>query len=698
MKSKYRFALQLKKESKFIFLFDHAFKTFILKSCFIFLVILCFQPCLCPAQQAVEDSLNKIITLNASDADVAKAYSGLSYEYSRKDPAKARAYTNAAIAIAKKINDSKRLSTSYVQLVYWFHNAGKPDSSEYYLNLVKNLSTQAIESEKNALTTNYYTCAALYYKRTGDNQKAIPFFEKAIAIFIRMGDKESTAGQSLNLGNTYMNLGNYQKATEQHLKALRIFEELGNQERGVSFCYHSLSNSFTQLKQYKQALLYANKSIQIKTTLKDRLGLGTAQSGLGAIYQGLGDFDKALFHFNESLIIAREMKKLPEEQGNYFNIAKVYAAKENTKLAIDYFTQSKLLARQLHDSSSVAAIDAEIIALQNNTKSTVLAENKLKTTIQLFKEEGNLNRQVSGYKNMADFYTANKQFDKALEYNNKYYQAVDSIQNNDLQLQIRKMEEQYRVEKKEKEITLLKKDKELQQQKLQRRNLLTIGSAALALLALCGIWLLMNRNKLRQRMKELELRNQIAADLHDEVGSSLSSIHMLSQMATQPGNEATHTDILTRMSSNAKETMDKMGDIVWMIKPGETEGGLKQRMERFAYEICSSKNMEVAMQLDELEKAKLSMEQRKNIYLIFKEALNNAVKYSGTEKVEIISGTQNKQLMLLVKDYGKGFDTETTGKGNGLDNMKHRADELNGKLEITSEPEKGTSVKLIVPL
>jgi two-component system, NarL family, sensor histidine kinase UhpB len=207
----------------------------------------------------------------------------------------------------------------------------------------------------------------------------------------------------------------------------------------------------------------------------------------------------------------------------------------------------------------------------------------------------------------------------------------------------------------------------------------------------------MNRNKLRQRMKEMELRNQIAADLHDEVGSSLSSIHMLSQMATQ--QEGSNKDILARMSGNAKETMDKMGDIVWMIKPGESEGAsLKQRMERFTYEICSSKNIAATIELNELEKIKLTMEQRKNFYLIFKEAINNAVKYAGTEKVEVIVTTQNKQVTLLVKDYGKGFDPETTGRGNGLDNMKNRATELNGNLNISSEIGKGTTVQLTVLL
>ncbi len=479
---------------------------------------------------------------------------------------------------------------------------------------------------------------------------------------------------------------------------MRIFEEIGN-ERGISFCYQSLSNSFAQLKQYKQALVYANKSVKIKTTLNDKRGLGTAQSGLGDIYFGMGELDRSLVHFNTSLGIARQLKNLPEEKGNYYSIAKVYKAKKDFKQAADYFNQSKLLAVQLKDTSSLAAIEAELIALQNNANATAAAENKLKSNIELFQERGDLNREASGYKNMVDFYTANKEFDKALAYNNKYHQAIDSIENNDLQLQVKKMEELYNVEKKEKEITLLKKDQELTQARLQKQKVFQFGALILSGLLLLSGFLLFNRYKLRQQMKELELRNRIAADLHDEVGSSLSSIHMLSQMASQQGNETTHKDILTRMSSNAKETMDKMGDIVWMIKPDESEGAsLKQRMERFAYEISGSKNISLQLSLDELEKTKLTIEQRKNTWLIFKEAVNNAVKYSGTLKMEIASFLRNKELVLRIKDFGKGFDSSLIKKGNGLDNMQHRAADMGGRLQVQSIPGQGTELILHMPL
>ncbi len=226
-----------------------------------------------------------------------------------------------------------------------------------------------------------------------------------------------------------------------------------------------------------------------------------------------------------------------------------------------------------------------------------------------------------------------------------------------------------------------------------------IGSLTFAGLALVAIWLLVNRYQLRQKMKELQLRNQIAADLHDEVGSSLSSIHLLSRIAAQQQDMKGPKDILARVSNNAHETMEKMSDIVWMIKPGENEGyGLVQRMQRFLYEMCTHQNIEYTMDADELSHLKLTMPQRKNVYLIFKEAVNNAIKYSGTNKLDVFIGLKNSELLMNIKDYGKGFDERIIIRGNGLANMQIRAGELKGNLLLSSSGEKGTSLKVNCPV
>jgi two-component system, NarL family, sensor histidine kinase UhpB len=92
------------------------------------------------------------------------------------------------------------------------------------------------------------------------------------------------------------------------------------------------------------------------------------------------------------------------------------------------------------------------------------------------------------------------------------------------------------------------------------------------------------------------------------------------------------------------------------------------------------------------------MEQRKNIWLIFKEAVNNAVKYSGTLKMELTASLHNKEMVLQIKDFGKGFDSTVIKKGNGLDNMQHRAKELMGTLVTHSEVNTGTNIQLAVPV
>ncbi|RYY54738.1 MAG: hypothetical protein EOO09_13190 [Chitinophagaceae bacterium] len=257
------------------------------------------------------------------------------------------------------------------------------------------------------------------------------------------------------------------------------------------------------------------------------------------------------------------------------------------------------------------------------------------------------------------------------------------------------------LQAKDREIELLGKDRELQQYQLRRHRILTIVAVIAVLLVLAGIVLLVNRSRLRQRVRELRLRNQIAADLHDEVGSSLSSIHLLSQVASsQPGQSSGRQEIFSKVSRNARETMEKMSDIVWMIKPGENESlGMSRRMERFLEETCTAG--EISSQLhgtEVLGRVKLDMEQRKNFYLVFKGAVSNAVRFSGTDQVNVIISFQDKQLGVTVTDTGKGFDPATAPVDGAIARMQQRARELGGTLTIDSGEGRGTTVILRFPV
>jgi signal transduction histidine kinase len=199
-------------------------------------------------------------------------------------------------------------------------------------------------------------------------------------------------------------------------------------------------------------------------------------------------------------------------------------------------------------------------------------------------------------------------------------------------------------------------------------------------------------------MKELELRNRIASDLHDEVGSSLSSIHVLSHMANQKKEGVSFSQTLEKINGNARDTMERMSDIVWAIHPeNDSLEQLLVRMKEFAADILEPQDINYEFVITgDISRQRLNINQRRDLYLIFKEAVNNAAKYSNCKNVRIELKQENTKFHLTVIDDGRGFNQETISAGNGLRNMRQRAKQMDGELKIDTVETKGTTVSLVV--
>jgi ligand-binding sensor domain-containing protein/anti-sigma regulatory factor (Ser/Thr protein kinase) len=214
------------------------------------------------------------------------------------------------------------------------------------------------------------------------------------------------------------------------------------------------------------------------------------------------------------------------------------------------------------------------------------------------------------------------------------------------------------------------------------------------------------RYRINELLKRQAIRNRIAQDLHDNLGSTLSSISVYSQVAKiykEQSKEWELEDTLLRIGRISGEMISDMNDIVWAINPrNDTMEKILQRMDSFARPLLKSAGISFGLHSQpELKTVLLSMEQRKNLYLIFKEAVNNAVKYSEASNLEIEIKRNGNKVVMEIRDDGKGFDQGTVGSsnrvslsGNGLNNMKNRARELNGEITIQSEPGKGTTLIL----
>jgi signal transduction histidine kinase/sugar lactone lactonase YvrE len=233
----------------------------------------------------------------------------------------------------------------------------------------------------------------------------------------------------------------------------------------------------------------------------------------------------------------------------------------------------------------------------------------------------------------------------------------------------------------------------------------------LAVLALAGVTHLAYWYHTRRLIELERVRTRIATDLHDDIGANLSKISILSDVASQglssQGLSTSPTSPaatpLAQIAETSRDCVDAMSDIVWAINPQRDHlTDLTHRMRRFAEDLFDAKEIDFTVQsaLDEKD-VRLGSELRREVYLIFKECVNNLVKHADCHRAELMFSVDGPYLMVSISDDGKGFNSNgnVAGMGgHGLANMQRRAQALGGSLKIDSEVGRGTKVTLRVPI
>ncbi len=218
----------------------------------------------------------------------------------------------------------------------------------------------------------------------------------------------------------------------------------------------------------------------------------------------------------------------------------------------------------------------------------------------------------------------------------------------------------------------------------------------LAAFLIISLFIFIFNYRIRNLLAIERLRTKIASDLHDEVGSSLTKISMNAGILTHLKNVENVNYRLQNIEKTSREVTRTMSDVVWSIDSrNDTIADLTDRMRDFVNNILYDTEIDAKFKIKISNPTKkLKIDKRQNIYRIFKEAVNNAVKYSGSEIV-LINITENKKEFLMeIKDYGNGISESSRKKGNGLRNMKMRAKDLKGKLEFINN--NGFTVRLTI--
>ena len=204
--------------------------------------------------------------------------------------------------------------------------------------------------------------------------------------------------------------------------------------------------------------------------------------------------------------------------------------------------------------------------------------------------------------------------------------------------------------------------------------------------------------KLRSE-EQAKIRLRTAEDFHDEIGNKLTRINVLTNVLKNKIelNPET-TRILNQIEDNTAQLYGGTRDILWSLKPSnDTLYEILNRIRDFGMELYQDTEVNFSLTgiEDKWSSYRLPMDMSRNLLMIFKEALNNGLKYSGAKNVSVVVSMKTKGvLQLVLKDDGRGFERQTVKKGNGINNMHIRAERLKGKLYLDSRPGKGTIMNL----
>ena len=214
----------------------------------------------------------------------------------------------------------------------------------------------------------------------------------------------------------------------------------------------------------------------------------------------------------------------------------------------------------------------------------------------------------------------------------------------------------------------------------------------------CTYWFY--RFRLRQLVELERVRTRIASDLHDDIGSSLTQIAIMSEVARRQNGHG-DAEPLERIADLSRELVDSMSDIVWAINPKRDQlSDLIQRMRRFANDVLEAADIRVSFRTElEHTDTPLHADMRREMFLIFKESVNNIARHAGCNHVDILVELKGLQVVMKISDDGKGFQLNPgNGYGHGLASMRERVQRLGGDMLVTSQPGKGTLLTFTAPL
>lgn len=627
-----------------------------------------------------------------------------------------------AIAVAEKQRYPRGTAMAlYVKAFYYYAKRNYPEALDAVTKAA--LPMEASRDKINTGRCFYLTSNMLY--DTGNYAGAVQNGLLALQHWEAAGFNELTASCCNDLALGYARMGNYSKGVEYAYKAFQSAEKRQDKKE-MAQSLHLMGSMFYEFRNYENAMKNFTAASTIYAETGDEFGFARNNNMIGEILLDENKPGEAMQKFEQSLqIYNKPGAPVWGQPWGYSNTGSVFEKLGDSALEKNNGTAGRAFYDKAHTYYERSFRQFEVIKDPAGAAEQAVYLGKIYFKLNRFADSKawllkglNMATEAGEKKNLASVYLYLSRLDSAQGNNGdayahfkQYMLYKDSVFNLESSQNLSLYKTQLDIEKKDHEIELLATENKLnttvaEKQMLQKR--FAYGAiAAVCLLSIFGFYRYRRYNRINAEKKILKERLAISQDLHDHVGSTLSSISVFSKVAQvhgEKGNTGQMNELLDRIRSTSGKMMTEMNDIVWAINPqNDTLEKIIQRMEAFARPLLLARNIQFRFHYDvSALSLNLGMEYRKNFYLIFKEAVNNAIKYSGATAVTAAITCSKGILSLHVQDDGIGFHPEKemnekrTLSGNGLRNMYARAAEMGADLSLEAAPEKGTKIVLSI--
>ncbi|PKP52945.1 MAG: hypothetical protein CVT92_06660 [Bacteroidetes bacterium HGW-Bacteroidetes-1] len=563
----------------------------------------------------------------------------------------------------------------------------------------------------------------IYIRFISSNYRSMPdicllYAQETIKLSKELKQMSALAKAYSLSGVIYKNKGDYSTALSFHHQSLYINEELGLKEE-LSTNYNDIGIIYKTIGEYDKALESYTLSNSLATQLNLNRGIIMTLNNIGTIYEAKGNMEYAIEYYNRAYRKAIDFNILDAQAIILNNLGDIYASKGDNEIAKQYFKET--LQIDLKTGDKIGSVYSML-----NVAGTMLGSKQYDSSIYYYNQAINLAEEFSAnqllffaYNGLSGLYHEMGDYKNAFETLQQVRNFQDSLYIETRVKQLAEVESKYEAIKKDNEIQHLKQDQLIKEIEIQQHKAERIALLSLLVLGAIIIFYLYKRYKLKQnytfnqkliRQKEEHLiaivetqekeRKRIAKDLHDGVGQALSTVKLaLSSLAQLNEVSSYNTIKFKEISTIVDHACIEVRTISHQMMPRILqEDGLVPALADML-----EKSFQMSIINYEFEHFGIDCRFKENIevglYRICQELINNIIKHSGANIVNVQLIKNNSLLVLLVEDNGKGFSfRELKSKGMGLMNISSRVETIHGEFNLGPSPESGTLATIRIPI